>query len=410
MDTRDRTGAEAGGGGGGSGKGRGAGGRRLLWPVLAALVVAALLGLRVLTAPDKPAARPGPGGAGGQRQLEVAVHVLRPETVERKIQSSGTVMAREEVDLKSEADGRVTGLHFTEGSRVKRGALLVKVNDAELRAQVRKLNHQIKLGEEREFRQRALLERQAVSQEEYDVALQEKNSLLAERDLLRARLEKTEVRAPFDGVVGLTSVSVGSYVSPGTRIAGFFSMHPLKIDFSVPEQYFSRVRAGDSLLVSVEGGSAPVKGAVYAVEPKVDPATRMLRIRAYIPNEEGRIPPGASARVELPLQASEGVLMAPSMAVLPDIRGQKVMLLKGGKAKSVPVTAGYRTEDKVQIEGGGVAAGDTLITSGLVQIKDGTPVKAARGREAVGGKGAVGGGDGPARDGRAAAGGGGGAP
>jgi membrane fusion protein (multidrug efflux system) len=102
----------------------------------------------------------------------------------------------------------------------------------------------------------------------------------------------------------------------------------------------------------------------------------MLRIRAYCPNEDGRIPPGASARVELPLSASEGVIMAPSVAVLPDIRGQKVMLYKDGKAKAVPVTAGYRTADRVQIDG--VSPGDTLITSGLVQIKDGMAVTPAR--------------------------------
>lgn len=349
---------------------------RLLWPAVV-LAVAALLLVRFLSAPEKAAAgdRGGKGGKQGPRTLEVSVRVLRPENVDRKLLSSGTVLAREEVDLKSEASGRVVGVHFTEGAPVKKGALLIKINDSELRAQVRKLSLQIKLGEEREFRQRALLRRQAVSQEEYDVALQEKNSLLAERDLLRAQVDKTEIRAPFDGVVGLKSVSVGSYVSPGTRIAGLFSLHPLKIDFSIPEQYFSRVRPGDSVLVTVEGGPAPVKGAVYAVEPKVDPATRMLRIRALCPNEDGRIPPGASARVELPLKASEGVIMAPSMAVMPDIRGHKVMLLKGGKAKSVPVTAGYRTEDEVQIDG--VAAGDTLITSGLVQLKDGMSVKAA---------------------------------
>lgn len=358
-------------------------GGRLLWPAIA-LAAAALLLIRFLSAPDKAAGggRGGKGARQGPKTLEVSVLVLRPENVDRKLLSSGTVMAREEVDLKSETDGRVIGVHFTEGAPVKKGALLIKINDSELRAQVRKLNLQIKLGEEREFRQRALLERQAVSQEEYDVALQEKNSLLAERDLLRARLDKTEIRAPFDGVVGLKSVSVGSYVSPGTRIAGLFSLHPLKIDFSIPEQYFSRVRPGDSVLVSVEGGQAPVKGAVYAVEPKVDPATRMLRIRALCPNEDGRIPPGASARVELPLQAPEAVIMAPSMAVLPDIRGQKVMLLKGGKAKSVAVTAGYRTEDRVQIDG--VAAGDTLITSGLVQLKDGMSAKAASAKQGGG--------------------------
>ena len=377
------------GGENGSGRRSGPRPRRRLWPFLATVVIAALAAGRLLTAPEKPAGKRGPGGGAG-RPLEVSVLELRPETVARKVLSSGTMMAREEVDLKSEASGRVTAVHIKEGAPVKKGALLVKINDAELQAQLRKLGHQVKLSEEREFRQRTLLGKQAVSQEEYDVALQERNALLAERDLLRAQVEKTEIRAPFDGVVGLKAVSEGSFVSPGTRIAGFFSLHPLKIDFSIPEQYFSRVKAGDSLEVRVEGVRDPVRGAVYAVEPKVDPATRMLRIRAYCPNEDGRIPPGASARVELPLQASEGVLMAPSTAVLPDIRGQRVMLLKDGKAKSVPVVAGYRTEDRVQVDG--LSPGDTLIVSGLVQLKDGMAVQARTGNGGHGEGGPVRGG------------------
>lgn len=366
-------------------------GRGLQWTAAGLAIAALLLLARAMTAPEGGAREAGSGGGAGGggkggagKVLEVSAMVLRPEAVARTLNSSGTVMAREEVDLKSEADGRVIEVRFREGAPARKGDLLVKVDDSELAAEVRKLSHQIKLAEEREYRQRVLLEKQAVSREEYDVALQEKNSLLAERDLLRARLAKTEVRAPFDGVAGLKSVSVGSYVTSGTRIAGFFSLHPLKLDFSIPEQYFAKVKSGDSVLVKVEGLPAPIRGEIYAVEPKVDPATRMLRIRAYCPNEEGRIPPGASARIELPLSATEGVLMAPSAAVLPDIRGQKVMLLKGGKARAVAVTAGYRTHDRVQIEGEGLAAGDTLITSGLIQIKDGQAVKPASGQVRAG--------------------------
>lgn len=367
---------------------------RILWITAVAIAVGALALGRILSSPEgAPEGSAGAGrqggearggggkegsGKGGGRALEVSYQVARPETLSRTLNSSGTVLAREEVDLRSETSGRVTAVHLKEGAPTRKGALLVKINDAELRAELRKLGHQVKLAEEREVRQKALLERQAVSREEYDIALQSLNSLLSERDLLNARLEKTEVRAPFDGVVGLKAVSEGSFVSPGDRIAGFFSLHPLKIDFSIPERYFSRVKAGDPVRIGVEGLEAPVDGTIYAVEPKVDPATRMLRIRAHCPNEDGRIPPGASARIEIPLKSSGGVIMAPSMAVLPDIRGQKVMILKGGKALSVPVGVGYRTEDRVEVTG--LSPGDTLITSGLVRIRDGMAVKAAAAR------------------------------
>ncbi|MDB5051628.1 MAG: MexH family multidrug efflux transporter periplasmic adaptor subunit, partial [Fibrobacteres bacterium] len=275
----------------------------------------------------------------------------------------------------SEIQGRVTKVGFREGAKVKKGALLIKINDAEIRAQLRKLENQLKLAENKEFRQRSLAARDLVSKEEYEIAEEEKNSLLADRDMLRAQLAKTEILAPFDGVVGLKDISEGSNIAAGTRIAGLFSLDPLKIDFSIPEQYFGQVKSGDSLLISVEGLSKPVKGVVYAIEPKVDPATRMLRIRGYCPNGEGLIPPGASARVQLPLKTIPDAIMVPSMAVIPDIKGQKVMLYKGGKAAAVPVRIGYRTEDQIQIDG--VEGGDTLIVSGLIQLKPGSPVRLA---------------------------------
>jgi membrane fusion protein (multidrug efflux system) len=332
-----------------------------------ALVIAVLAAARILTAPGAPADGGKGGGGGGSAKGGAPKQT--------QVLSSGTLLAREEVDLKSEIQGRVTKVGFREGSKVKKGSLLVKINDAEIRAQLKKLDNQIKLSGNREFRQRTLAERDLVSKEEYEIALEEKNSLLADRDMLRAQLAKTEILAPFDGVVGLKDISEGSNIAAGTRIAGLFSLDPLKIDFSIPEQYFGQVKAGDTILISVEGLPGSVKGVVYAIEPKVDPATRMLRIRGYCPNGEGRIPPGASARVQLPLKTVPDAIMVPSMAVIADIGGQKVMLYKGGKAASVAVKAGYRTEDRIQIEG--VSGGDTLIVSGLIQLKPGSPVRLA---------------------------------
>jgi membrane fusion protein, multidrug efflux system len=380
--------------------------KKAVWSVSAVAIVAVLALARILSAPaaagsgpaEAPKARSGDApqdrsGGKGEREagegknaprlLEVSYLVLKPQPLARKVLSSGTLLAREEVDLRTEAAGRIVGVHFKEGSRVKKGALLVKINDDVIKAQLRKISNQLKLSEAREFRQNALAARELISKEELEVAVSEKNSLLADRDMLRAQLDKTEIRAPFDGVVGLKSVSEGSNVAAGTSIAGFFSLDPLKIDFSIPEQYFGQAKAGDSILITVEGRSGPVKGIVYAVEPKVDPATRMLRIRGYCPNGEGLIPPGASARVELPLRVVQDAILVPSNAVMPDIRGQKVMLYKGGKAVSVPVTSPYRAEDQIQIAG--VNPGDTLILSGLIQLKNGSPVKLAPARPGAGG-------------------------
>lgn len=375
--------------------------KNILWLGVLVLVILLLAVARILNAPANPAdAAKGANGSNGTKvsdgsktakgdkgkPTEVSILVLKPEPLARQVQSSGTLLAREEVDLKTEMQGRITAVHFKEGTQVKKGTLLVKLNDAEIRAQLGKLETQLKLSQAKEDRQAALFAQDLISKEENEIAQQEKSGLLSDRDLLRAQLAKTEIVAPFDGVVGLKDVSEGSNVAAGTRIAGLFSLDPLKIDFSIPEQYFGQVKAGDSVLISVDGLPKPLKGSVYAIEPKVDPATRMLRIRGYCPNADGRIAPGASARVQLPLRTIPDAIMVPSMAVLPDIKGIKVMLYKGtkdgGKAVAVAVQSGYRTEDKIQIEG--VAAGDSLIVSGLIQLKSGSPVRLAEAKQGGG--------------------------
>jgi membrane fusion protein (multidrug efflux system) len=348
---------------------------RFSWITLA---IAVLVLARVLAAPEGgEGGKEGKGGKGkgGSKLVDVSILVLQPETYTPMVLSSGTLLAREEVDLKSETAGRVTDILFKEGAQVKKGALLVKINDADIRAQLAKVETRIKLASAREVRQRQLLAQGLVSQDEYEAALEEKEGFLADRDLLKAQLDKTEIRAPFAGVVGIRDVSEGGNVAVGQRIAGLFSLDPLKIDFSVPERYYGQVKTGDTLLISMDGRPKPVKGTVYAIEPKVDPATRMLRIRGYCPNPQGRIPPGASARVQVPLAAVRDAIMVPSMAVIPDIKGQSVMLYRGGTAQAVPVQSGYRTEDRLQIEG--VAAGDTLIVSGLIRLQTGSPVRLA---------------------------------
>lgn len=373
--------------------------KKTVWPMVALLVLGALALARHLTAPatatsstesgraSRDAAKQGSndgskggsrdgaqgGGKAKARPLEVAIQVLKPQPLAPKVLSSGTLLAKEEVDLKSEAVGRIVSVRFKEGAKVRKGDLLVKINDAEITAQLRKIAHQLELSQARESRQQTLASRDLISKEELEIAVSEKRSLLADRDMLRAQLAKTEIRAPFDGVVGLKEISEGSNIAAGTRIAGLFSLDPLKIDFSIPEQYFGRVQAGDSILIRLEGRTGMVMGTVYAIEPKVDPATRMLRIRGYCPNPKGLIPPGASAKVELPLRVIPDALLVPGNAVLPDIRGQKVMLFKGGKAVAAPVTILYRSEDQLHIAG--VSAGDSLIVSGLIQIKPGSPVK-----------------------------------
>jgi membrane fusion protein (multidrug efflux system) len=333
------------------------------------------LGLRSYLIPTQ--GKPKASGPKKVDTLEVDTQVLKPAPLERNLISSGTMLAEEEVVLRSEISGRIVGLFFQEGERAKKGTLLVKLQDDELKAQLQQVETALSLASEKEKRQARLLGSEAVSREEYEIAFQEQQSLLAQKALLQAKWEKTEIRAPFDGVAGLRSVSVGSFIESDDRIAAFVSVARLKIDFSLPERYFGQIQAGDALSLRIEGLDTLRTGKVLAIEPKIDPLTRMMRLRGFMENGEGRIAPGTSARVEVTLAPRLGSLLAPSHAILPGISGQTVLLFKAGLATSVPVEVLDRSKDQVQL--GGVAAGDTLIVSGLMQLQPGAPVKLKQG-------------------------------
>ena len=261
--------------------------KRLLFAAIA-LVVLALLAWPKLrsSGPDGP-----PPAARGGQSARVTAYVAAPTTMRDRIRATGSLQADEAVDLSAETSGRVTGLYFQEGSRVRRGQLLVKINDAELRAQRERLRTRIELAATREDRQRKLLDIGGVSQDEYDGVLGELNVLRAEVDLLDAQIAKTEVRAPFSGVIGLRYVSEGAYVTPQTEIASLQSLSPMKLEFSVPERYAGRVRPGDTVLFSIAGAPGTFEGEVYAVEPRVNLDTRTLVLRARVDNPTGLSPP-----------------------------------------------------------------------------------------------------------------------
>ena len=195
------------------------------------------------------------------------------------------MVSNEEVDLRSEISGKITQILFEEGKRVKKGELLIKINDSELQATLKKNNARLTLAKDREFRYKQLLEKNLTSQQEYDTQLSELNSVLADVEFNEAQIEKTEIIAPFDGVIGLRSVSVGSYISPQTKIATLQSINPMKVDFSVPQKYFGLIKEGKTIYVKITSTGKIYTGKIYAVEPKIDQNTRTVQARAIIPNE-----------------------------------------------------------------------------------------------------------------------------
>src|SRR5690554_1073980 len=211
--------------------------------------------------------------------LEVDVFIVKEESIEDNIFITGSLRANEEVQLTSESSGLIQKIHFKEGQDVTKGKLLVKINDSELKAGLTRANFRLNLAEDREKRQQQLLEKGGISQEEYDATLNEVNVLRSEVVLINAQIDKTEIRAPFDGKVGLKYVSEGSYLSPATRVASLQSIDPIKIDFSVPERYASQITTGSKISFTVQGIDRTLTGIVYAKEPRIDTDTRTLQVR-----------------------------------------------------------------------------------------------------------------------------------
>lgn len=328
-----------------------------------------------------PKVRNGDGGgaraASGDEQsnlMPVEGYVVKRVELADRVLATGTLRANEEINLASETSGKITQILFTEGRPVSRGELLLKINDDELLAQRERTQFRLKLAEQQVARQEALLEKGGVSREEYDQTLNELNVLRAELNLNEAQLAKTEVRAPFDGLLGLRHVSEGAFLSPQTPIATLQDISPIKIDFSLPEKYVGIVRLGSPIRFRVSGNDQSHSGQVYAIEPRIEENTRTLQIRATSPNRDGSLFPGAFAEVELVLNEYEDALAVPAIALVSELRGRKVFVLSNGIVEERIVDTGIRTDSTVQVLNG-VALGDTVLTTGLQLVRPGMPVR-----------------------------------
>lgn len=306
--------------------------------------------------------------------LEVGAVQIQEETIEDQIFTSGSVLAEEDVELSPEASGIVTNILFDEGSMVKKGDLLIKINDSELQAEKRRATFRLNLAEQREERQKALLERGGISQDDYDATLNEVNVIRSELDLINARINQTEIRAPFSGQVGLKYVSEGSYISPNSQIASLQSLNPIKIDFSIPERYISRVAIGDRINFTVQGVDSTFAGEVYAIEPRISRDTRSISIRARSDNSDRLLYPGAFANITFVLDEIHDALMVPTISVVPELNSQKIYVVRNGLVEEVRVQTGLRTSEKVQLISG-VAPGDTVLTTGILQANPGSEVE-----------------------------------
>lgn len=300
--------------------------------------------------------------------------VVQPQTFDNNLSLSGSIEANEQVEIRSEVSGIVESINFQEGSNVSKGQLLFKVNDTELRAQLSQANTKESLASENERRAKLLLQKEAISQEEYDVARAEYASTKAQSQLIKAQIAKTAVRAPFSGRIGLRSISKGTYITPTVLVANLVNIGKLKITFSIPEKYATQVKNNTTLSFTVAGSTDTYTAKVYALEPTVEIATRTLQVRAIADNKDGKLLPGTFANVELPLDVIKDAIVVPTQAVIPVQNGKKVFISDMGKAKEVMVETATRTDASLLILSG-LKAGDTVITTGVMSLKNDAPVK-----------------------------------
>ena len=318
----------------------------------------------------------GKGGPGGGGPTTINAFVVISKSLREDVISSGSLLAAEQVDIYPEISARITQLNIQEGQPVAKGALLVKLFDADLRAQLEKLQAQRENAQRTEERNKQLLSRGGISQQEYDIATTNLRSSLADIELVKAQLQRTEIHAPFSGVIGLRNVSSGAVVSPNTLIARLQQISSLKLDFSIPEKYGQSVRTGSPISFLVDGNTKLSQGIVYAIEPGVEEQTRNLRIRAKVNNTSAKFRPGTFARVTLTIQNNQS-LVVPTQAVIPQTRTNQVVVIKNGKAQFKDVTTGLRTAGTIQILAG-LSVGDTVATTGLLFLKPDSPVKVTK--------------------------------
>lgn len=346
------------------------------WSIVGVIVLGSgFLAYQHLMPHENKEMKEAPKEAGNRQSkaLNVRAVVLSQQGLTDGIFVSGSLVPDEEVNLSFESSGKITDIFFKEGSHVEKGELLAKINDAPLQADLRKKQAQVKLMQDRLFRAKALLEKEAVSKEAFQEAEANLAALEAEIEGVEAQIEQTELRAPFSGIIGLRQVSVGAYATTTTEVATLTKTAPLKVEFNVPERYAGMLPEGTELTFTAEGDLTTRNAKVYASDSRVDPETRTFAIRAIYPNADGKLIPGRYVNVNLVTQRFDNTLAVPSEAIVSEMGIDKVFVCKNGKAQPVEIAKGLRTDAMVQVLRG-LVPGDTVITSGTMQLRSGQNV------------------------------------
>ncbi len=294
--------------------------------------------------------------------------IVKTEILSESIEIPGSLVADESTEIHPEVSGRITGLYVREGSYVGKGALLAKLYDADLQAQLRKVQVQLQIAQQTESRYNQLQKIGGISKEDYSATALQVSNLRADIDILRTAIAKTQVRAPFSGKLGLKEISPGAYVTPASIIATIQKTTNLRIDFNIPEKYSTQLKMGQYVNFTVEGSKINYTAVVAATQSGIEQNTRSLTIRARVQGDQTGLIPGGFARVKISFEPDLNALMIPTQAIIPQARGKKVALYKSGIANFVDVITGVRDSSNVKITSG-LNKGDTVIVTGLLSLK-----------------------------------------
>ena len=306
--------------------------------------------------------------------LQVETLKAAPEAYQQALALTGSLSAEDEIRLRPEMSGMVEKIHFEDGQQIARGDEILTLRNADFRARLSRSEAELKLAEATASRLRQLIDSNAVSGVDLDQAEAALAVANAEVELTAAELAKTVLAAPFDGVIGLREVSVGDYVDSNSHIATLRRLDPLRLEAHIPERYQTYIRPGQEIEFRVGGAPRKYAGTISAVDPGIDPATRTIRLRATVPNAEGKLLPGAFVEGSLKLDEIPDAILIPSLAVVPGLREDTVYVIEDGQASPRRVVIGFRTAERVYIADG-LEAGDQVILSGILQLRPGLAVQ-----------------------------------
>jgi membrane fusion protein (multidrug efflux system) len=308
-----------------------------------------------------------------QTSLAVQGYIIHPSVLHSSIEVAGTLLPFEETEIHPEVSGKVTYLLIKEGAHVKKGTLLARLFDGDLQAQLNKLKIQLQIAQKTQERQEELLKIGGISQQDYDLSLLDVSTIKADMQVLEASIDKTIIRAPFDGKLGFKNISIGAFITPTTVITSIRQDNKLKLEFSVPERYTPKIKLGNVIYFTTEATGKKYQAKIFATESGITADNRSLKVRAIVENTDKNITAGSFAKVAFDMGDNNDAVMIPTQAIIPQARDKQVIVYNGGNADFKIVTTGTRDSAKVEILSG-LAIGDTIITTGLLSIKPGSEI------------------------------------